>query len=762
METPNLFDSDESNGNNAVLMPIVEETNRAFMQYAMSVITSRALPDVRDGLKPAQRRIVYSMVQTGLTPNGRHHKCATVVGDVMARFHPHGDQAIYDTMVRLAQPHTMRVPLVDPQGNFGTVDDPAAQMRYTECRTTTAALSMCEGIHQDTVDMVPNYDGEHSQPAVLPALFPNLVINGSQGIAVGLATQIPPHCPSETMKAIELLISNRNVTDRRLFGAIRGPDFPGGAPILQTGNLVDYLKTGRGKIEQRARLEVADLPRGKQALVATHLPYQASAEKILEQAAKLVEKKTLTAVTDMRNESSARAGTRLVFELRQGADPAQVAEILYARTPLHSNFSANMVALVDGQPKQVGVREMLAQWLDHRMEVLVRRTRHALKETRLKAHLTEGLVIAVENLDEVIAIVRRSRTDRTALASLRKRFKMSEEQAEAVLSLTIRRLVSQQVSQLRERLKQLKARIKTLETLLGSEKNRWKNVRSATKDTFEKIGNTERICPLVTEASIVSEKKPLYLSNRGRVRRFPLSGVPTTIRQTPVAALLDPPPQVLVVTDRGQTTRVNTAEVSDSNWEDIEDTAGTPLALLPWEPSSKLLLVTQQGETKMVKGDQLNTTKHSDQVLTVKRGDQIVGAFHPENMKWLWMVTNSGKLLRTRISQFAGRSKTAGGVAGIELGKTAGVVAAHVTSDNSPLELLLWDGNQSTLVNITNWPSRNRATQGKNVGVSNIQTALFGDPHTSRVVTGAQVQNWPHLPNGTSPSEYRATLPASS
>lgn len=483
---------------------LTDEMSQSFMDYAMSVIVSRALPDVRDGLKPVQRRIIYSMSQANLVPNGRHRKCATVVGDVMARFHPHGDRAIYDALVRLGQDFSLGHPLVDPQGNFGSIEDPPAQMRYTECRLSRIALSILEGIDEDTVDFVENYDGEHKEPSVLPSRFPNLLVNGAQGIAVGMATNIPPHNLGEVIDACVYLLDNPDCPASDLLRYIKGPDFPSGGEIVSSPAVAQALLTGRGSIRIRAVAEPREIRPGRTAIVVTELPYQVSQDRVLEKIADLVNQKEIRTIADLRNESSARVGTRLIIELKRGAVPEVVMNQLYKRTQLENTFGVNLVALVDGVPRTLGVAEALGHYLDQQMEIIERRTRFRLEKAMARAHILEGLCIAVDNISEVIATIRASANTPEARSSLMRRFELSEIQANAILEMPLRRLTALESQKLVSELAELRETIANLRDILGSPARRRSIIRTDLKAIRKQFATPRRsrLIPDLGEMSI--------------------------------------------------------------------------------------------------------------------------------------------------------------------------------------------------------------------------------------------------------------------
>src|SRR5437867_6987238 len=384
-----------------------QEMRSSFLDYAMSVIVSRALPDVRDGLKPVHRRVLYAMHEAGLQPNRPRLKCARVVGDVMGSYHPHGDVAIYDTLVRLAQPFSMRYPLVDGQGNFGNIDDyPAAAMRYTECRLTRLATELLRDIDADTVDFVPNYDESRRQPSVLPSRYPNLLVNGSQGIAVGMATNIPPHNLGEVIDAAVAVIEEPDISIKQLMRKVRGPDFPTAGLVIGRDGIKEAYETGRGSIRMRGRVEIEEAAQGRMRLVVTELPYMVNKANLARKIKDLYDAKRVTDISDLRDESSGRGGMRLVIELKRGANPHVVLNQLYKHTQLQDNFGAIMLALVDGVPRTLNLKQLLQHYVDHQVDVVTRRSQFELRKAEERDHIVQGLLIALDNIDEVIRIIR--------------------------------------------------------------------------------------------------------------------------------------------------------------------------------------------------------------------------------------------------------------------------------------------------------------------------------------------------------------------
>src|SRR6476659_2619846 len=468
---------------------IDEEIRESFINYSMSVIVSRALPDVRDGLKPVHRRVLYAMNELGLVPGRPYKKSATVVGDVLGKYHPHGDSSVYDALVRMVQDFSLRYPLVDGQGNFGSVDgDPAAAYRYTEARLTRVAMEMLADIDKNTVDYAPNFDDRLQEPKVLPSAVPNLVVNGSSGIAVGMATNIPPHNLKEVVDALTALIDNPEMTPTDNRKLIKGPDFPTGGYIYGRAGIKDYQETGRGKIVMRARAVIEEKESSnKSQIVVTELPYQVNRANLVRDIAELVRDKKLEGISDLRDESSDT--TRIVIELKRDAIPRVVLNQLYKHTTMQATFGVIMLALVpDAQtrqlvPKVMGIKQVLEHYITHRHEVIVRRTQYELDKALEREHILDGLKIAVDNIDEVIKVIRKAEDTPTASAQLQKRFKLSDRQAEAILNMRLAKLTGLEIEKLEEELKEVRALIKELRELLESKPKRMKML----KDELTKV-----------------------------------------------------------------------------------------------------------------------------------------------------------------------------------------------------------------------------------------------------------------------------------
>src|SRR3954449_4941866 len=464
--------SDIISGGNIEPRGLEEEMRSSYLDYAMSVIVGRALPDVRDGLKPVHRRVLFAMNEAGLQPNRAHAKCARIVGDVMGKYHPHGDSAIYDTLVRMAQDFSMRSPLVDGQGNFGSIDDdPAAAMRYTEARMAPIAREMLRDLDADTVNFQPNYDGNENEPTVLPARFPNLLVNGSSGIAVGMATNIPPHNLRETIAATIAYIDDPDIDTPGLMQHIKGPDFPTGGVILGLSGIRDAYETGRGRVRVRATAHIEQIRGNREAIVVTELPFMVKKGGdggVIKKIAELASEKKLTEISDVQDHSD-RNGMRIVIELKRDANPKVVLNKLYKHTPMQSTFGVNMVALVENVPKLLSLREVIRYYIRHQREVVVRRTKFDLRRLEHRVHVLEGLLIALDNLDEVIALIRSSRDRDSARSGLMERFELSYIQAQAILELRLQQLTGLEADTLRKEHADKMERIRELKELLGNE-----------------------------------------------------------------------------------------------------------------------------------------------------------------------------------------------------------------------------------------------------------------------------------------------------
>ncbi|MDX1647773.1 MAG: DNA topoisomerase (ATP-hydrolyzing), partial [Longimicrobiales bacterium] len=509
-----------------------EEMRESFLDYSMSVIVQRALPDVRDGLKPVHRRILHAMHEMGLSPDRPYKKSAAVVGDVLGKYHPHGDSAVYDALVRMVQDFSLRMPLIDGQGNFGSIDgDPAAAYRYTEARLEELAAELLDDIEKSTVDFHPNFDDQRQEPAVLPSRFPNLLVNGSSGIAVGMSTNVPPHNLAEVAAGLRQLVVDPDCTVEDLMRHIPGPDFPTGGFVVGRKGIERMYKEGRGRVFMRARVVKEALRGGKEQLVVTELPYTVNKTKVIEQITSLAKRGKVEDLADIRDETD-RDGIRLVIELKRGAKPGRILKTLFRGTSLKMTFGAHMIALDDGQPKRFDLKEMLERFRDHRVEVVQRRSRHDLEKAEAERHVVEGLLAALEHIDEVIRIIRASADRKEASVSLQDRFGLSDTQADAILDMRLAKLTALERSQLEHRLRELEVRIDELRLVLASEERQLEIMLEELGEVVDRYGDARRTVLLdddetemeapEVEKQLADEDCVVTLSHEGFVKRMPM------------------------------------------------------------------------------------------------------------------------------------------------------------------------------------------------------------------------------------------------
>jgi DNA gyrase subunit A len=682
---------------------IEDEMKESFLDYSMSVIVQRALPDVRDGLKPVHRRILYAMHELGLVPGRPYKKSATVVGDVLGKYHPHGDVALYDSLVRMVQDFSLRYPLIDGQGNFGSVDgDSAAAYRYTEARLTRIAMAMLEDIDRDTVAFIPNFDGRLQEPVVLPSRLPNLIVNGSAGIAVGMATNIPPHNLAETVAAIEHLVDHPNATVKDLRKFIKGPDFPTGAIIYGRDGVKECYEKGRGRIVIRARATVEERESsGKQQIVVTEFPYQVSPERVLEQIRDLVLAKKLEGIADLRNESD-REGIRVMIELKRDAVPLVVLNQLYTRTQMQVTFGAIMLALVDGAPKEMNLKELLEHFIEHRHTVITRRTQFELTRAQDREHILEGLKIAVDNIDEVIKIIRRAKDTPTADAALRKRFKLSEKQSAEILNMRLARLTALEVTKLEEELREVRKFIKECKEILASKPRRMKILKEELAELSHGFGD-ERRTEIVTDQGefsiedlIAEEDMVITVSHAGYIKRLPVTayrrqqrgGRGVTAAHTKeddwvehlfIASTHD---YLMVFTESGHCYWLKVHEIPQA----ARAARGKPIvscvamkaderlaALVPVREFSEdkhLFFATKDGVVKKTVLSEFGNPRSSGiRAINIESGDELIDVQVTDGSNDLVLATRHGMSIRFHEKDVRDMGRTAGGVKGIELDK---------------------------------------------------------------------------------------------
>lgn len=736
---------------------VSEEMRTSFLEYAYSVIYARALPDARDGLKPVQRRIVYMMSEMGLWPNKGHVKSSRVVGEVMGKLHPHGDSAIYDAIVRLAQDFNLRMPLVDGHGNFGSLDDGPAAARYTEVRMAPTAQDMVSNLDEDVVDFVPNYDNQFLQPAVLPAAFPNLLVNGANGIAVGMATYIAPHNLGETVSGAIHLLENPQASTEDLMRFIPGPDLPGGGIIVGLDGIRQAYETGRGIFRTRAKTSIERVSARKMGIVVTELPYMVGPEKVIEKIKDGVQKGRLKGISAVTNLTDREHDLRLVIEVKSGFNPEAVRASLFKHTPMEDSFGINAVALVDGQPRTLGLKEMLQVFLDHRMEIVMRRSQYRLRKRQERLHLVRGLLIAVLDIDDVIQIIRASEDSAQAKSRLMEAFDLDEVQAEHILSLQLRRLTKFSRLELEAERDRLTAEIAELEALIASREKRQELVASELREVAQKRSDPRRTVLLEEEGAaeltadqdtpleIPDEPATVVLGAGGLVARFPgheaLSAAEgrepwDTIIST---ALTTARGQVGAVTSHGTLYKLAALEVPALvrsaaapslrgtppisrllNLEDGEEVVG----LVPLdEEGPTWWAATAGGVIKRIR-PQVLATQDSYSIITLDSGDQVVAAGSGNDDGAFVLISSAAQLLRTPADKVRPQGRTGQGISGMKLSEGDQVIAAALTSADALESSLVVTvagiatsepGSGQTSAKVTpllQYPQKGRAGQG--------------------------------------------------
>ena len=704
---------------------ITNEMRESFLDYAMSVIVSRALPDVRDGLKPVHRRILYGLHEQGMTPDKSYKKSARIVGDVMGKYHPHGDSSIYEAMVRMAQDFSYRYPLIDGQGNFGSMDgDGAAAMRYTEARMSKITLEMLRDINKDTIDFVDNYDGNEREPAVLPSRFPNLLVNGASGIAVGMATNIPPHNLTEVINGVLSLSYNPDITIAELMEDVQGPDFPTAGIILGKSGIRRAFETGRGSVQMRARAEIEERGGGRQRIVVTEVPYQVNKARMIEKIAELARDKKIDGITDLRDETSLRTGVRVVIDIRKDANASVVLNNLYKQTPLQTSFGVNMIALVDGRPRLINLKEALVEYLEHQKIVVRRRTEYNLKKAQDRAHILEGLRIALDHIDEIIRVIRESETDKVAMASLQEQFKLTERQAQAILDMRLRRLTGLERDKIESEYNELIAYIEELKAILADEEKLLQLVRDELIDVRERYGDERKteiqmggLDHIEDEDLIPEEQIVITLSHNNYIKRLPVStyraqhrggrGVQgmQTLEEDFVSQLvtLSTHDHVLFFTNKGRVYKLKGYEVPELSRQskgipvvnaielDNDETISTMIAVKDLESEEDyLVFATLKG---IVKRSALRNFSHINKngkiAIGFKEDDELIAVRLTDGEDDVLIGTAHGSLIRFNETALRPLGRTAAGVKGITLREGDSVVGLDVTKAETDDEILV-------------------------------------------------------------------------
>src|SRR5215204_1635540 len=727
-----------------------QEMRSSFLDYAMSVIVSRALPDVRDGLKPVHRRVLYGMHEAGMQPNRPYKKCARIVGDVMGSYHPHGDASIYDTLVRMAQPFSLRYPLVDGQGNFGNLDDdPAAAMRYTECRLTRIATELLRDIDADTVDFKPNYDESRTEPEVLPSRFPNLLVNGSAGIAVGMATNIPPHRLGEVVDAVVQLIDKPDSSVEDLMRHVKGPDFPTGAYIVGRSGIRDAYRTGRGRVVMRARAHIEELRGGKSAIIVTELPYgvrKGGDGGVIKKIADLVNDKVLTEISDLADHSD-RTGMRIQIELKRDAVPQVALNKLFKHTSLQTTFGYNAVALVDGVPRTLSLLELIRHYVDFQREIVTRRSKHELRENERKAHRLLGYLIALDNLDAVIELIRSARDADVAREQLMERFELSETQASAILELRLRALTALERQRVEQDYKDLQERIAELRELLSDEAKIDAKLKEELLELKEIYGRgDDRRSEIVAaeeelelEDLIAEEDMVIAITRSGYIKRLPVTayreqrrgGIGVMgmdlkdedyIEHLFVASTHD---YILFFTSVGKVYRLKVHELPLGS----RQSKGRAIVnLLPFrqdeqvraviqtrnfEEAEHLVFATKNGVVKKTKLDAYNTPLKADGIIAIKmrEGDELVGVRHSNGRDDVLLVSRRGQAIRFAEQEVRSMGRDASGVQGMRLRSGDDVISAEIAHDDADL-LVVTEYGYGKRTRVSDYPKKGRGGVG--------------------------------------------------
>lgn len=735
---------EDVNGGSLQISEFGREMKQSFIEYSMSVITARALPDVRDGLKPVHRRILYAMNESGIFPNRPHKKSAWTVGEVIGKYHPHGDSAVYDTMVRLAQWFSMRTPLIDGHGNFGNIDgDSAAAMRYTESRLAKPAMELLRDLQKDTVDWGPNYDESLAEPKVLPARFPNLLVNGSSGIAVGMATNIPPHNLSEVIEATCMLIDNPDATCEELMTVLPGPDFPTGALIMGTSGIRQAYETGRGSITVRAKAHVESTKTGRSRLVFTEIPYQVNKGTLQEKIAQLVNEKRIEGISDMRDESTQK-GIRLVIELKKGVIPQVVLNNLYKYTSLQNTFGVNNLALVNGVPKCLSLREILSHYIDHQVDVVTRRTRFDLKKAQARAHILEGYLMALDHIDEVISIIRSSQTDAEASSRLIERFGFSPEQTTAILEMKLRRLTGLERDKIEDELAGLRRAIAYYEDLLANEHKILGVIKEEMREISKKFGDKRRTeitraeRDLDVEDLIADEDMVVTITHTGYVKRIPVatyrsqkrggkgvSGV--NLKEDDVIAemfIASTHEYVLFFSNKGKVYRLKVHELPVGS----RQARGTAIVnLLPFEEGEKiasviscrefpgneyLMFATANGMVKKTVMSAYDRSRRDGIIaINLKNGDRLLDVRRVREGDKVIMATTSGKAIVFAEDQVRATGRDTSGVRGITMKDGAEVLGMEISNGTGDL-FVITERGYGKRTPVADYPEQNRGGQG--------------------------------------------------
>ena len=745
-----MADTESTNIQNVIPVDIESEMKKSFIDYAMSVIIDRALPDVRDGLKPVHRRILYSMHSLGFTAEKPYRKCATTVGDVLGKYHPHGDAAVYDSMVRMAQDFSLRYPLVDGHGNFGSIDgDPPAAMRYTEARTTKLSGEMLADINKDTVDFKPNFDEHEMEPVVLPSRFPNLLVNGSSGIAVGMATNIPPHNLTEVINGIIAMIDNPDITVEELGKFILGPDFPTAGTIIGRQGIRDYLRTGRGRIVVRAKAEIETLSNNRQRIIIKDLPYQVNKARLIERVADLVKDKRLEGISDINDESDRNDAVRIVITLKRDANANVVLNQLYKNTQLQDSFSANMLAVVPSaegklEPKIINVRQALVYYLAHQKEVITRRTRFELEKAEARAHILEGLKIAIDNLDEVIKIIRNSKTEAIAKQGLTERFGLSDRQTQAIVDMRLGRLTALERDKLETEYNEIMNKIQYYRSVLADDTLLFNIVKEELQVINNKFGD-ERKSEITTDEDdidiedlIEEEESVITLTHFGYIKRLPADTYKSQKRGGKGIAALSTREEdfvenlfitsthnyILFFTNKGRVYRLKAYHIPEAgrtakgtaivNLLELESeekiTAIIPIA--EYQEDAYLFMATKDGHVKKTELMQYNNIRRGGlAAVTLRENDELIDVRLTGGEQDVILVTRNGMSIRFKESDVRPLGRVSQGVIGINLEESDYVVGMATSRTDATL-LVVTENGFGKRTELDEYKTQTRAGKG--------------------------------------------------
>nr|WP_298680033.1 DNA topoisomerase (ATP-hydrolyzing) subunit A [uncultured Treponema sp.] len=729
-------------------IPIETEVKRAYIDYSMSVIVSRALPDVRDGLKPVHRRILYSMEEKSLRYSGPTRKCAKIVGDVLGSYHPHGDASVYDALVRLGQDFSLRYPVIHPQGNFGTIGgDPPAAYRYTEAKMARLAESMVEDIKKDTVDFIPNFDDSTQEPTVLPGKFPFLLANGSSGIAVGMATNMPPHNLREIAHAVSAYIDNPDITIDELAKYIKGPDFPTGGIIFGKKGIRQAFKTGRGKILVRGRFNIEVDKKGKETIIFTEVPYQVNTTALVAKIGELAREKVIEGIAAVNDETSDRAGLRLVIELKRGAIAKVVLNQLFSKTALQSSFGVINLALVDGRPQTLTLKQLVGYFVAHRQEVVTRRVRFDLKKAEERAHILRALIVAIDNIDEVIKIIRGSRDTASAKNALMERFSFDDIQAQAIVDMQLKRLTSLEIEDLRKELQELELLIEHLKDLLAHPEKILALIKQETDELAEKFGDDRRtdivsdeVEEINIEDLIKKEQMVVLVSNLGYIKRVPVTAYKRQNRGgkgSNSAALVEDDfidqiftasthDYIMFITNEGKAYWVKVHEIPEASRTSrgshiksllavsSDEEITTIVSLKEFSSDTYLLMATAGGIVKKVQTDSFQNAKTRG-IIAIKldEGDKLVSAILTTGKDELMLVTRHGQALRVSETEIRDQGRASHGVIGIRL--SGGDELTGALRINGGKLLVMSENGYGKRVDFSEFSPHGRGTGGQKV-----------------------------------------------